>query len=49
MRVYVKTFLIRYEITDITKSNQIFQTREKINERSAKSQTLSYLGLATLI
>jgi hypothetical protein len=28
--------------TDMTKSNQIFQTRKKINERSAKSQTLSY-------
>jgi hypothetical protein len=28
---------------DMTKkNNQIFQTREKINERSAKSQTLSY-------
>jgi hypothetical protein len=36
-------------LIDMTKSNQILQTREKINERSAKSQTLSYWGLATLI
>jgi hypothetical protein len=28
------------KFTDMVKSNQIFQTREKINERSAKSQTL---------
>jgi hypothetical protein len=30
------------KFTDMTKCNQIFQTREKINERSAKSQPLSY-------
>jgi len=37
------------KFTDMTKSNQIFQKREKNNEISSKSQTLSYNGLATLI
>jgi hypothetical protein len=40
MRVCVKAFSKGMNFPDMTKSNQIFWTREKINERSIKSQTL---------